>query len=219
MTVDEMKSKIKAYCKSRDWCESNDTDGCECPLWKSNKYNFCYECGTDIEGLKSNYEAIFGKPQFTLSDIKVGYLVRVRKDTLLIVIPQEDGIWWLYDKDDDACSCQSEYRDDMTNCDDLTEYDIMEVYGLSSYGMFDPDTRELLYKREEIKVEEVGTKLYTISNIDIAPNFKSYDTKQIVKPVFVNVDDGKALSSLTIDETKELAKSLQEIVDYVEGVK
>ena len=217
MTVDEMKSKIKKHCESRYSCD-NVEDKVECPLWKGGKYDFCWECGIDVEGLKSNYEAIFGKPQFTLSDIKAGYLVRARKGDLCLVVERLNGKWGLYNKCDTPQSNEAEYREDMTDIDDFTEYDIIEVYGLSSYGMFDPNTRELLYKREEIKVEDVGTKLYTISNIDIAPNFKSYDTKQIVKPVFVNVDDGKAFSSLTIDETKELAKSLQEIVDYVEGV-
>ena len=215
MTVAEMKSKIIEHCDSRSWCMDNDEDGCACPLWKNAKYGFCYEYGDDAEGLKSNYEAIFGKPQFTLSDIKAGYLVRARKGDLCLVVERLNGKWGLYNKCDTPQSNEAEYREDMTDIDDFTEYDIIEVYGLDTYKMFEPSTRELLYKRENV----INTKEYYISNIKVSPNSKTYDNKNVKHQVFIENANGDEYFAISIDEAKELAKSLQEIVDYVEGVK
>lgn len=159
MTTEEMKKEIKKHCTGNFLCEG-------CLL--SDKYiPFCYD-GEDKDVIKSNYETIFGKPKFTLSDIKSGYLVRIRKGDLCLVVDRLNGKWGLHNKTDVPQSNESEYREDMTDVDDFTEYDIVEVYGLDLYKMFETNTRELLFKREEelsprdIKIKELQNKMDAI---------------------------------------------------------
>ena len=159
MKIEEMKTKIEDCCKEYHYCEG-------CPL--EDKYiPFCY-IGEDEDVIKSNYETIFVKPPFTLSDIKGGYLVKIRRGDVLIVIPKPKKLWRMFDKEECPISSKEKYREDMTDIDDSKEYDIMEVYGESSGGIFNTSRRELLFKREEepstrdIKIKELQDKMDAI---------------------------------------------------------
>lgn len=208
MTIEEMKEKIEARCDSIHGC-SRDI----CPLYDRPT---CFS-GSE-EKVKENYKILFGKQSdiFTLSDIQSGYLCKLRNDKLCLVVQTGEDEWTLYDICNEAESGNEDYNDDMIDKEESSKYDIMEVYGYSTtFNLFDKGARKLLFKREEI--EDIGKKEYNLSKLKISPNRETYDDKFTECPIFIESNNGSNFISLSIDSAKELIKSLQEIVDYVEG--
>lgn len=128
--------------------------------------------------------------------------------------------WTLYDESNEAESGNEDYNDDMIDKEESSKYDIMEVYGYSTtFNLFDKEARKLLFKREEI--EDIGKKEYIINNtpyrIRLKPNGDSYRECCIKEEIYLEIEQKSDFTGLSIDSAKELIKSLQEIVDYVEG--
>lgn len=106
----------------------------------------------------------------TKADLKPGYLVVRRDGERCIVMPTVDDLVLARDYDP-ISKCNhyyriSEYTDDLRDEDNDTEFDAMEVYGVSRYDsqVFNNTTvdRDLLWKREEPKeltVDEISKLL------------------------------------------------------------
>lgn len=138
---------------------------------KENGRNSCrYESFKHfVEGNQStDWELVEEESEFTLDDIKEGYLVKIRDGRLLLVVRMEDGELRGYDKNSTFVSgiCENIHQKNM--CAFLSHYnDIMEVYG---YGLlskphfdlkqflFSTYNRTLLYKREELSPQQLKLK-------------------------------------------------------------
>lgn len=104
-----------------------------------------YEDVEDAEEQKEN-------EMFTKEDLKVGYLVKVRKGGLAHVVnTTQKGMCLNYEEGRDTFNI---FNNDLTS-KWLSGYDIIEVYGLTETGYnahkFEVGDRKLLWKREEVK--------------------------------------------------------------------
>lgn len=89
------------------------------------------------------------------SDLKVGYVVKLRKGAFCMVLPTTKGMcfsspyeWFEFSHiSDNLEHCGSRF------CDRNPEYDVVEVYGHAQFNddasKFGSNFRELLWKREE----------------------------------------------------------------------
>ena len=115
--------------------------------------------------------------------------------------------------------------DDLLDVDGDADYNIVEVYGYTTdqSDLFNPSTRELLFKREE--VEDLGKKEYVIEsnedeNITISPNNpKGYEDDSDSIYIVIGDEPSDAFTTISIQSAKDMITALQEIVDYVEGGK
>lgn len=166
--------------------------------------------------------------EFTKSDIKGGYLVKLRDDEIGLVI-MVGGEFNIIGDEGDIMGVSQDYSKELTWLDDgNTELDIIEVYGYTTNqsNSFDTSTRELLFKREE--VEDLGKKEYVIEStvndneITIAYNNPNgYDDSDDSIHILIGDDlsDDYAFTTISIQSAKDMIIALQEIVDYVEGGK
>ena len=122
-----------------------------------------YEPGENVVETEFNHEKNNNEREdknmnknFTKADLKVGYVVKYRNGNLRMVMPYAgglafttiDGLW---------LNIGTELNDDLTEKKGIFEgdgiLDVMEVYGLNTYGSrtcdISTDDRELLWKREE----------------------------------------------------------------------
>lgn len=164
--------------------------------------------------------------EFTKSDIKGGYLVKTQFGDIGIVINTSENEWVLLHKNGNLIFESKDTTDDLFDIDGDSDYNIIEVYGYTTdqCNLFDPSTRELLFKREEI--EDLGKKEYVIESIDdenitITPNSSKigYDDSDDSIYIVIGEEPSNAFTTLSIQSAKDMISALQEIVDYVEGGK
>ena len=165
--------------------------------------------------------------EFTKSDIKGGYLVKLRDDEIGLVLMVKNEFNIIGDEGD-IMGVSQDYSKELKWLDDEDELDIIEVYGYTTdqSDLFNPSTRELLFKREE--VEDLGKKEYVIEStvndneITIAYNNPNgYDDSDDSIHILIGDDlsDDYAFTTISIKSAKDMIIALQEIVDYVEGGK
>ena len=163
MTVEEMRKAIKNKCINTDW------GGCYlCPLYDNE--GGCYE-DLESEEIKRNYELMFGKEksemknEFDFNELKAGYAIKVPayKDELLVAIPNGRTITFYSKRFNNIVRKESILMGSV-----LEAYIPIEVYGLSSDDeLFDPSTRPLLWKKENMNF-----KTYKIGNLSIQTNYR-----------------------------------------------
>lgn len=166
--------------------------------------------------------------EFTKSDIKGGYLVKLRDDEIGLVLMVKNEFNIIGDEGDIMGVSQDYSKELKWLNDDEDELDIIEVYGYTTdqSDLFNPSTRELLFKR--VEVEDLGKKEYVIEStvndneITIAYNHPNgYDDSDDSIHILIGDDlsDDYAFTTISIQSAKDMISALQEIVDYVEGGK
>ena len=167
--------------------------------------------------------------EFTKSDIKGGYLVKLRDDEIGLSFMFEDGNFVAVNSHGNSICSSVSHKDDLLYAyKGEDDFDIIEVYGYTAdqSDLFNPSTRELLFKREE--VEDLGKKEYVIEStvndneITIAYNNPNgYDDSDDSIHILIGDDlsDDYAFTTISIQSAKDMIIALQEIVDYVEGGK
>ena len=176
---------------------------------------------------RSEFVVVEEVNEFTKSDIKGGYLVKLRIDEVGLVIMANKEFNIIGDEGD-IIGVSQDYGRELKWLDDEDELDIVEVYGYTTdqSDLFNPSTRELLFKREE--VEDLGKKEYVIEStvndneITIAYNHPNgYDDSDDSIHILIGDDlsDDYAFTTISIKSAKDMISALQEIVDYVEGGK
>lgn len=221
MTVEEMRNKIRNKCLNIiDCCIEN------CPLLKEDYED--YSCfGEDLtdEEIKRNYELMFGKEEskmkneFDFNELKAGYAIKVPAygDELLIGIPHEENLVF-YSKNFNIVVSKKE----ITGYETLyKEYTPIEVYGFSSDpDLFDPSTRPLLWKKEDMNF-----KIYKIGNLEIKPNYceknffakvQGYKTEQEDFLFIENISEDDEYITINKSEFNGLINALTEIRDFIE---
>lgn len=117
------------------------------------------------------------KQEFTKSDLKYGYMVKLRNGEKALYMPSEmgDSFDWC---DNMHCLAEDEYDENLIFKNGIykKQYDVIEVYGLSktrfTTTLLSEEERELVWKREEkpvlkMTVEEMKQKLSEIMNAEI----------------------------------------------------
>lgn len=108
------------------------------------------------------------KNEFKIEDIKAGYLIEFEDGDLALGIELKKDELVFVDKNFDAVVEKDRlikhfYKE---NCNG--SYAPVKVYGYSeNYNLFDPSTRPLLWKKEDI-----NQKKYEIGDLKIYPNFR-----------------------------------------------
>jgi len=164
--------------------------------------------------------------QFTKSDLKVGYLVRLADGTLCRLEQLKNGYIGLVTKDNSWILTL--YKEKSDNYDENLKdksdnsYDINEVYGYSDsgYNLYEIKNRELLWKREDMNFKKYEIECADNEKLSIEANYnEGYKANKDYKICLtITSDCNDELSvSLSISNAKELIESLQEIIDYVEG--
>lgn len=127
----------------------------------TDEHDYKCRCGNTLLDINHLLDSQFEEvKEMTKDDLKVGYLVELRKGKLCIVIPVKHNLA-LY-SNDQAVEC---YLSDLNNeCNDKDgdyEFDVIKIFGLSTTcDLFDISGRDLLWQREE-PVKEV-----TIADIE-----------------------------------------------------
>lgn len=213
MTIEEMRKRIKKECSNHKLCNG-------CPL-----YNETENCWNDImtdEEIKENYKLMFGKEkskmknEFNFNELKAGYAIKVPAygDELIIGIPYGEN---------EIIFCSKEFnkvirKEEITTDFALKEYMPIEVYRLSSSDeLFDPRTRPLLWKKEDI-----NQKKYEIGDLKIYPNFREgyigedEDDEGIIY-IEENRGDKNYPDDITIkkSELNDVINALTEIRDFI----
>lgn len=214
MTVEEMRKKIKEVCCSHGLCSDyplcDKTDGC----WNSDV--------TDEE-IKENYKLMFGKEgskiknEFDFNELKAGYAIKVPayKDELLVAIPNGRTITFYSKRFNNIVRKESILMGSA-----LEEYIPIEVYGLSSNDeLFDPSTRPLLWKKENMNF-----KIYKIGNLSIQTNYRDGYKSEEKEPnnkynngFLYFKENNNMENSLTIRKTElnDVINALTEIRDFI----
>lgn len=96
--------------------------------------------------------------KFTKKDLKVGYVVKLRKGEIRMIMPGENGALVVINKDGTHSRLNDQFDDDLKMRGEfraIPEIDIMEVYGFAKYDYmavkFSTEDRDLLWKREPEK--------------------------------------------------------------------
>jgi len=176
---------------------------------------------------RSEFVVVEEVNEFTKSDIKGGYLVKLRDDEIGLVLMVKNEFNIIGDEGD-IMGVSQDYSKELKWLDDEYELDIVEVYGYTTdqSDLFNPSTRELLFKREE--GGDLGKKEYVIEStvndneITIAYNNPNgYDDSDDSIHILIGDDlsDDYAFTTISIKSAKDMIIALQEIVDYVEGGK
>lgn len=113
---------------------------------KGHGLNVCEE---DLELIEEDT----GNKQFTLDDLKVGYLVELRDGRLRMVMESTNGKV-LIDEYDGFYLKLEDYSDNFKDENGDSQYDIIKVYGFDEFAYktldFNTEDRELLWERKEI---------------------------------------------------------------------
>ena len=212
-----------SYLKVNEW-EHYEEDTC----YNFNYGRFCdynYYCNyyiilefNDFDWSEEEKEN--NMKNFTKSDLQNGMVVETREDRYMVVgdkIINNYGFMNLHS-----------YEENLTLTEGDDDFDIIKIYDkIKSFNKMNYlEELRLLWERKD----EMETKKYiieqeyddedykTIEDITILPNSprgKGYCHSNTNHPIAI-MKDGDFALSLTIDSAKEMIKSLQEIVDYIE---
>ena len=155
---------------------------------------------------------------FTKSDLQNGMVVETREDRYMVVgdkIINNYGFMNL-----------SSYEENLTLTGGDDDFDIIKIYDkITSFNKMNYlEELRLLWKRKDgmetkeyiIVQEYIDEDYKSIEDITILPNSpRGYHHTNTNHPISIMKDEDFALG-LTIDSAKEMIKSLQEIVDYME---
>ena len=155
---------------------------------------------------------------FTKSDLQNGMVVETKKDIYMVV---GDKIINYY-----GFMLLNSYEEDLTLIKGGDDFDIIKIY--DKVTLFDRmsylEELTLLWERKDemetkeyiIVQEYIDEDYKSIEDITILPNSpRGYHHTNTNHPISI-MKDGDFALSLTIDSAKEMIKSLQEIVDYIE---
>lgn len=112
---------------------------------KGHGLNVCEE---DLELIEENEN----NKQFTLDDLKVGYLVELRSGTICMVMESADMSILIDEKG--TCISLDGYNNNLKHVNENINFDIIKVYGFSKHETstlkFFIEDRKLLWERKEI---------------------------------------------------------------------
>lgn len=223
MTIKEMRKEIKEEC-----CNSKDSNCCinNCPL-KYKKH--CWALATDEE-VKENYELMFGKEEtemkneFDFNELKAGYAIKLPSGSFCVGMQTDENVITFFERFKNGELSAVCTKEDIINnkCENeikISFYPI-EVYGYSeNYKLFNPNTRPLLWKKEE----DMNTKEYNIGKLSIVPNYDKYKTDKEEEGLyngFICISVGKdeyGNDSISIhkSELDDVINALTEIKDFI----
>lgn len=220
MTVEEMRNKIRNKCLNIIDCYIEN-----CPLLKEDYED--YSCfGEDLtdEEIKRNYELMFGKEksemksEFDFNELKAGYAIKipVYKDELLVAIPVKDKIIF-YSKMFRPIVNKEQIlnKEIYKGCPLEEKYIPIEVYGFSddSEELFDPSTRPLLWKKEDMNF-----KIYKIGNLEIKPNYEKGTLDPEIKGYKTEKEDFLFIENMNEYEDEYIIINKSELNDVINAL-